>query len=69
MKRYQNLHPTTQLNSHTRRARQVGHQRNAQVLQGDLPAALPEGPAGVDWPFLFVDPSNRQLMRHLRNRK
>jgi hypothetical protein len=38
----------------------------AQVLQGDLPpVVLPEGPEGFDQPFLFVDPSIRQLMRHL----
>ena len=54
-----------QLNLHTRRARQVDHQRNTEALQGDLPAALPGRPGDDDQPFLFVDPSNRQLMRHL----
>ena len=58
-----------QLNLHTRRVRQVDHQRNAEALQGDLLAALPGELGGVDRPFLFVDPSNRQRMRHLWNCK
>ena len=54
-----------QLNLRTRCVRQVDHQRNAQVLQGDLPAMLPGGLGGVGQPFLFVDPSNHQLTSRL----
>jgi hypothetical protein len=54
-----------QLNLHTRCGRQADHQRNAQALQEDLLAALPAQPGWYNQPFLFVNPSNRQLMRHV----
>ena len=54
-----------QLNLHTRCVRQVDHQENAQVLQGDPPVALPEGLGGVGQLFVFAGPSNRQLTSRL----
>ena len=59
------LHPTMQLDPHIHDVEQPDHYRNAQALQGDRPVVLPEGQGHVDLPSLFVDPSNRQLMRHL----
>ena len=62
------LHPTKQLNPHTRRVRQVDHQRNAQVLQRDLPAVLPGEPAGgVDQPLLRVRCSHQHTKHILYN--